>query len=115
MCKALCELFIGKHNAIYERATFNSRYQQSGASAENCITDFHKLAEHCQMSFCLKRSSEIGSYWELEMQNSMAKTVTQVRQNEVKKQQPLIRREKTEIQEVESWREHRKVTQPRKQ
>lgn len=30
VCKALGEHFIGKYNVIYERARFNSRYQQPG-------------------------------------------------------------------------------------
>lgn len=45
MCN--CEHFIGKHNVIYERATFNSRYQQPNKSMGNLFTDVHKLVEHC--------------------------------------------------------------------
>lgn len=46
--KAFGEHFVGKHNMIYERAKFNSRQQLQGESAENFITDVHKLAEHCK-------------------------------------------------------------------
>ena len=43
--KAFDEHFVGKHNVIYERAKFNSRQQQHGETAENFMTDVHKLAE----------------------------------------------------------------------
>lgn len=46
--KALSEHFIGRHNVIYERAKFNSRFEQPGESAESFITDVYRLAEHCK-------------------------------------------------------------------
>ena len=54
VCQVLGEHLIGQHNVIYERAKFNSRYQQPGESAENVITDVYELAEHCQNEVLLE-------------------------------------------------------------
>ena len=111
VCKALSEYFIGKHNVIYERAKFNTRYQQPGETAESFITDVHKLAEHCQYGVLREemirdrivvgiRDAKLSEKLQLDPNLTLAKTKTQVRQNEeVKKQQPLIR-QKTEIKEA---------------
>ena len=111
VCKALSEYFIGKHNVIYERAKFNTRYQQPGETAESFIIDVHKLADHCQYGVLREemirdrivvgiRDAKLSEKLQLDPNLTLAKTKTQVRQNEeVKKQQPLIR-QKTEIKEA---------------
>lgn len=111
VCKALGEHFIGKHNVIYERARFNSRYQQPGETAENFITDVYKLAEHCQYGVLREemirdrivvgiRDARLSEKLQLDPKLTLESTITQVRQREeVKKQQPLIRREKTDTRE----------------
>lgn len=91
------EHFIGKHNVIYERARFNSRYQQQGETVENFITDVHKLAEHCQYGVLLEemirdrivvgiRDAKLSEKLQVQLQLhpnlTLVKTITQVRQNE---------------------------------
>ena len=93
VCKALSEYLIGKHNVVYERAKFNSRYQQPGETVESFITDVHKLAEHCQYGILLEeiirnrivvgiRDAKLSEKLQLDPNFTLAKTKTQVRQNE---------------------------------
>lgn len=110
--KALSEHFIGRHNVIYERAKFNSRFQQPGESAESFITDVYKLAEHCRYGDLHEemirdrivvgiRDAKLSERLQLDPNLTLDKTITQVRQNEeIKRQQPIIRREKSEVKEV---------------
>ncbi|KAL7374026.1 hypothetical protein ABVT39_020482 [Epinephelus coioides] len=100
--KAFDEHFVGKHNVIYECAKFNSRQQQQGESAENFITDVHKLAEHCRFGTLKEemirdrivvgiRDSRLSERLQLDPDLTLAKTITQVRQQEeIKKQQQLL-------------------------
>nr|XP_054591370.1 uncharacterized protein LOC129155169 [Nothobranchius furzeri] len=106
--RAFGEHFIGKHNVIYERAKFNSRQQQQGESAEIFITDVHKLAEHCKFGALMEemirdcivvgiRDSRLSERLQLDPHLTLAKTITQVRQQEeIKKQQQLLRGGHTE-------------------
>lgn len=88
--KTFGEHFIGKHNVIYERAMFNSRQQQQGESAENFITDVHKLAEHCKFGALKEemirdhivveiRDSKLSQMLQFDPDLTVAKTITQVR------------------------------------
>ncbi|XP_061563112.1 uncharacterized protein LOC133418443 isoform X1 [Cololabis saira] len=107
--KAFDEHFVGRHNVIYERAKFNSRQQQKGESAENFITAVHKLAEHCRFGDLKEemirdrivvgiRNSRLSERLQLDPDLTLARTITQVRQQEdVKKQQQLLRGEHSEI------------------
>lgn len=103
-------IFIGKHNVIYKRDRFNSRFQQHGETAGNFITDVYRVATHCQYGVLLEemitdqivvgtRDAKLSEKLQLDSKLTLEKT-TQVRQNEeVKKQQPFSRREKNEIRE----------------
>ncbi|KAL7375953.1 hypothetical protein ABVT39_027218 [Epinephelus coioides] len=86
--KAFAEHFVGKHNVIYERAKFNSRQQQQGESAENFITDVHKLAGHCKFGALKEemirdrivvgiRDSRLSERLQLDPNLTLAKTITQ--------------------------------------
>ena len=93
VCKALGEHFTGEHNIIYERARFNSRYQQHGEMAENFITDVHRLAEHCQYGVLREeiirdrivvgiRDSSLSEKLQLDPKLILENTITQVKQKE---------------------------------
>ena len=40
--------FVLKKNVVYERAKFNSRFQQQGETVEEFISSLHVLAETCE-------------------------------------------------------------------
>lgn len=110
--KAFDDHFVGKHNVIYERAKFNSRQQKQGESAEKFITDVHKLAEHCKFRPLKEEmirdrivdrivDSRLSERLQLDPDLTLAKTITQVRQQEeVKKQQQLLRGDHSDIKSV---------------
>lgn len=91
------------HNIIYERAKFNKRCQEVGASADNFITAVHKLAEHWKYG-CLReemirdkivvgiRDEKLSEKLQLNPKLDLATAIVQGRQHEdVKMQQVIVR------------------------
>lgn len=77
--------------------------------AEDKITDVYKLVEHCRYGNLYEeiirdhivvsiRDAKLSEKLQLDPNLTLDKTITQVRQNEeIKRQQPIIRREKSEV------------------
>ncbi|MCY3930012.1 MAG: RNase H-like domain-containing protein, partial [Acidobacteria bacterium] len=101
--------FIKKHNVIYERARFNQRCQEDGETFDDFVTALYGLVEHCQYGNLQGemirdrvvvglRNRKLSERLQLEADLTLEKAITMARQSEsVRKQQPVIRGDRSEI------------------
>ena len=101
--------FIKKHNVIYERARFNQRCQEDGKTFDDFVTALYGLVEHCQYGNLQGemirdrvvvglRNRKLSERLQLEADLTLEKAITMARQSEsVRKQQPVIRGDRSEI------------------
>ena len=96
--KKFNEHFIPKRNVIYERAMFNSRKQQPGEPVDSFVTSLYTLVEHCDykglrdemirdrivVGIC---DAKLSEKLQLDRELTLETAVTQVRQQEVIRQQ----------------------------
>ncbi len=94
--EAFDEHFVGVRNIIYERAKFIRRCQEAGETAEQFITDVHRLAEHCNYGVLREemirdrivvgiRDAKLLEKLQLNPKLDLATAMTQVRQHEERK------------------------------
>ena len=111
--------FTKKKNTIYERAKFNTRYQEEGEPVEAFITDLHKLAAKCEYGALHDqmirdrivvgiRNHALSEKMQLEESLDLARATKLARENEaIKKQQPGLRdtadrKVKTELDDIQT-------------
>ena len=110
------QYFTKKKNTIYERARFNTRYQEDGEPVEAFITALHKLAAKCEYGAQMIRdrivvgikNHALSEKMQLEEGLDLARATKLARENEaIKKQQPGLRetadrRVKTEVDDIQT-------------
>lgn len=111
------QYFTKKKNTIYERAKFNSRYQEDGEPVEAFITALHKLATKCKFGdlhdemICNRivvgiKNHALSEKMQLEEGLDLARATKLARENEaIKKQQSGLRetadrKVKTEVDDI---------------
>ena len=97
--------FVKRRNVIFKRAKFNNRKQQPEESVDAFITALYALAEHCNYGGLHDemirdrivvgiRDSSLSEKLQLDAELTLTTAIAKVHQSEeVKKQQPLLRRE----------------------
>ena len=104
--------FVAWRNIIYERAKFNSRCQEPDEPVETFVTALYNLAEHCGYEALHDemirdrivvgiQDRKLSEKLQLDPTLTLEKAITTVRQVEaVKKQQPVIRKERTDDETI---------------
>ena len=99
--------FIKTRNIVCEHAVFNRRKQEEGESVETFITTLYSLVGHCEYGNLREemihdqivvgfRDSTLSLKLQLKEKLTLNEAVTQAREGEIIKQQPLIRGEQKE-------------------
>ena len=101
--KKFDEHFVPKRNVIYERSVFNSRKQQPGEAVDSFITSLYTLVEHCDYKTLRDEmirdrivvgisDAKLSEKLQLNRELTLEKAVTQVRQQElIREQQSTLR------------------------
>lgn len=103
--KMFSDFFIGKRNITYERARFNSRFQQEGESVDAFVTELRKLGEHCNFGTLLDdfikdrivvgiRDQVLSETLQLDPDLTLDKAIQKCRQKET------VRRQQVEMQNM---------------